>query len=83
LRKTVPLVGGTPRQRERPLSSYRCYLLDVTDPIAADHFVECATDDPAQTRADELLADTEYSAMEVWIARASFARQSNIAGVLF
>jgi hypothetical protein len=49
----------------------------------ADHFVECATDDPAQTRADELLADTEYSAMEVWIARASFARQSNIAGVLF
>jgi hypothetical protein len=56
-------------------------FLDVTYHVAADHFVEWATDDLAQTRADELLAD--YSAMEVWIARASFARQSNIAGVLF
>ena len=65
------------------MSSYRCYFLDVTDHIAADHIVECATDDLAQTRADELLADTEYSAMEVWMARASFARRSNIAGVLF
>ena len=65
------------------MSSYRCYFLDVTDHIAADHFVECATDELAQTRADELLADIEYPAMEVWMARASFARRSNIAGVVF
>lgn len=65
------------------MSSYRCYFLDVTDHIAADHFVECATDDLAQARADELRADTEYPAMEVLMARASFARRSNIAAVLF
>lgn len=65
------------------MSSYRCYFLDVSDHIAADHFVECATDELAQTRADELLADIEYPAMEVWMARASFARRSNIAGVIF
>lgn len=65
------------------MSSYRCYFLDATDHIAADHFVECATDDLAQARADELLADTEYPAMEVLMARASFARRSNIAAVLF
>jgi hypothetical protein len=70
LRKTVPLVGGTPRQKERPCPATG--FLDVTDHIAADHFVECATDDLAQTRADELLADIEYPAMEVWMARASF-----------
>ena len=64
------------------MSSYRCYFLDVTDHIAADHFVECATDDRAQAHADELLADTEYPAMEVWMARASFTRRSNIAAVL-
>jgi|RhiMethySRZTD1v2_1073278.scaffolds.fasta_scaffold71196_7 hypothetical protein len=63
------------------MSSYRCYFLDVSDHIATDHFVECATDELAQTRADELLADTEYPAMEVWMARASFARRSNIASV--
>jgi hypothetical protein len=65
------------------MSSYRCYFLDVTDHIAADHFVECATDDLAQARAEELLADTEYPAMEVLMARAAFARRSNIAAVLF
>jgi hypothetical protein len=65
------------------MSRYRCYFLDVTDHIAADHFVQCATDELAQTRADELLADIEYPAMEVWMARASFARRSNIAGVTF
>lgn len=65
------------------MSSYRRYFLDVTDHIAADHFVEGATDELAQTRADELLADIEYPAMEVWMARASFARRSNIAGVIF
>ena len=65
------------------MSSCRCYFLDVTDHIAADHFVECATDDLAQARADELLADTEYPAMEFLMARASFARRSNIAVVLF
>ncbi len=65
------------------MSSYRCYLLDVANHIAADHFVECGADDLAQARADELLADTECSAMEVWMARASFARRSNIAGVIF
>ena len=47
------------------MSSYRCYFLDVTDHIAADHFVECAPDDLAQARADELLADTEYPAMKL------------------
>ena len=65
------------------MSRYRCYFLDVTDHIAADHFVQCATDELAQTRADELLADIEYPAMEVWMARASFARRSNIAGAIF
>lgn len=48
------------------MSSYRCYFLDVTNHVAADHFVECETDDRAQARADELLADSEYPAMEVW-----------------
>ena len=56
------------------MPSYRCYLLDVTDHITADLFVECATDELAQTRADELLADIEYPAMEVGMARALFAR---------
>ena len=48
------------------VSSYRCYFLDETNHIAGVHFVECGTDDLAQARADELLADTGYPAMEVW-----------------
>ena len=49
------------------MSSYRCYFLDANNHVAADHFfVECETDDRAQARADELLADTEYPAVEIW-----------------
>lgn len=48
------------------MSSYRCYFLDATNHVAADRFFECGTDDLAQARADELLADTEYRAMEIW-----------------
>jgi len=48
------------------MSSYRCCFLDVTNHVAADHFVECETDDLAHTRADKLLADSEHPAMEVW-----------------
>jgi hypothetical protein len=48
------------------MSSYRCYFLDVNNHVAADRFVECETDSMARTRADELLADTEYPAMEIW-----------------
>ena len=48
------------------MSSYRCYFLDEAYHIAGGHFVECGTDDLARARADELLADTGYPAMEVW-----------------
>jgi len=48
------------------MSSYRCYFLDETNHIAGVHFVECGTDDVVQARADALLADTGYPAMEVW-----------------
>jgi hypothetical protein len=48
------------------MSSYRCYFLDAANHVAADRFVECGTDRVAQTRADELLADTAYPAIEVW-----------------
>jgi hypothetical protein len=47
------------------MSSYRGYFLDATNRVAADHFVECETDDLAQARANELLADIEYPLMEV------------------
>jgi hypothetical protein len=63
---------------ERP-----CRLSGARRARRSGYVVECATDDLAQTRADELLADTEYPAMEVWMARVSFARRRNIAGVLF
>ena len=48
------------------MSSYRCYFLDAANHVAEDRFVECTTDDLAQARADALLADTAYPAMEVW-----------------
>ena len=48
------------------MSSYRCYFLDATNHVAADRFVECGTDRVAQARADELLADTAYPAIEIW-----------------
>jgi hypothetical protein len=48
------------------MSSYRCYFLDAANHVAADRFIECGTDNLAQARADELLADTAYPAMEVW-----------------
>jgi hypothetical protein len=48
------------------MSSYRCYFPDATNQVAAEQFVECESDALAQTRADELLADTEYPVMEVW-----------------
>ena len=50
------------------MSSYRCYFLDVNNHVAADRFVECETDGMARARADELLADSEYPAMEIWDA---------------
>jgi hypothetical protein len=48
------------------VSSYRCYFVDVANHIAAVHFVECATDDLAKARADDLLVNSVYPAMEVW-----------------
>jgi hypothetical protein len=48
------------------MSSYRCYLLDVSNHVAADRFIECEADGVARAHADELLADTEYPAMEIW-----------------
>ena len=48
------------------MPSYRCYFLDAANHVAADRFVECGTDRLAQARADELLADTGYRAMEIW-----------------
>jgi hypothetical protein len=48
------------------MSSYRCYFVDQANHVVADRFVECGTDDLAQARADELLADTAYPAMEIW-----------------
>ena len=48
------------------MSSYRCYFLDANSHVAADRFVECETDGRAQARAEELLVDTEYPAMEIW-----------------
>ena len=66
LQMTAPLVGDTAAPEGTTMSSYRCYLFDATNHIAADHFVECATDILARARADDLLAVTQYSAMEVW-----------------
>ena len=48
------------------MSSYRCYFLDAANHVAADRFVECGTDGLAKARADELLADSSYPAMELW-----------------
>lgn len=48
------------------MSSYRCYFLDAANHVAADRFVECGTDGLARARADELLADSAYPAMEIW-----------------
>ncbi len=48
------------------MSTYRCYFLDAANHVAADRFVECGTDGLAQERANELLAETEYPAMEIW-----------------
>lgn len=76
-------LSGARRARTSGHVQLPVLFLNVTDHVAADHFVECATDDLVQTCADELLADAEYSATEVWMARASFARRSNIAAVLF
>ena len=48
------------------MSSYRCYFVDGTNHISGVDFVECATDDLAKARADELIVDSVYPAMEVW-----------------
>jgi hypothetical protein len=55
----VPLVEGTPRQKERPCPATG--VISSMQPIILRQIasVECATDDLAQARADELLADTE------------------------
>jgi hypothetical protein len=37
---TAPLVGDTAALEEAAMSSYRFYLLDATNHIAADHFGE-------------------------------------------
>ena len=58
------------------MSSYRCLFLDATDHVVADQFIECETDELVQARSDELLADTEYTVMEVWDG-ARFVYQAN------
>jgi hypothetical protein len=47
------------------MSRYRCCFLDASNHVAGDRAVECGTGDLALARADELLADTAYPAMEV------------------
>jgi len=65
-RKNALPVGVCCAPEGPAVSCYRCYFLDAANHVAADHFVECETDDLAQARADALLATTPYPAMEVW-----------------
>jgi hypothetical protein len=62
-------LSGTPRQKERPCPVTDAFL-DATNHVAAGRLIECGTDGLAQARADELadelFADTEYPAMEIW-----------------
>jgi hypothetical protein len=48
---------------------YRCYILDSEDHIVQAHDLDCATEQEAKVRAEDLLAhDPYYRFVEVWHA---------------
>jgi hypothetical protein len=48
------------------VASYRCYFLDFTNRVAATQAIQCRDDSEAQTRADQLLAESIHAGIEVW-----------------
>ena len=66
------------------MHSYRCYVLDGRNRVAAIKMIECASDVEARQRADALLVQmSRFHGVEVWerkrrvhinLARAATAR---------
>ena len=53
---------------------YHCFFLDAADRVAAALTIRCRTDDEAQSRADKMLAVSEYAGVEIWIGGRSLYR---------
>ena len=62
------------------VASYRCYFLDFTNRVAASQAIQCEDDTEAQTRADQLLAESIYAGIEVWDLDQRVYRADKSAG---
>ena len=50
----------------RAMPQYRCYFINGRRYVSDLHIVTCDSDEAARARAEELLAENAYPAIEVW-----------------
>jgi hypothetical protein len=48
------------------MTQYRCYFLNEKRYVVDNRLITCDTDDVARARAEELLSENVYPAIEVW-----------------